>query len=953
MVANVSPLCLAFSVLPAFGVDDHRVDMKIDHYVDILPTGPPAGMMKMVRHPDGTIYLNTQSFDSTRALLKSSDAGQTWQAVTVKFSDPRVWPSQTVWGFTTDRDGQWWAVHQATGNVTHGGVKPTGVKPWPEDKLKPLWVSRSSDGGRTWTSTIIDFAKMIPPGGSQNPPYMRASTSYSCFIERPDGTMMFAFNAFYQRNKIGFNEYFSNPNASRRGIPYVMIRTKDGGQTWADPTFVRRWGATETDFAVDPKDPDHILAMSRKQRGLVPGEDKETVYRQARAPITFYYPFKGAQLLESTDGGRTFEEVPNAYTGLYGHRGTISWTDRDVVIASYMFDPDVPQGEPFVGPLRLLYTAAGISLNGGKTWVDGTKAGTTDFEKAKRFILNPKYAGTTPTIEVAPNRYFTLYAPSTAGSVRGFFWHLVDACGNMFRLPTVKSGDAPIDAARTEDDTRRTAVHRQRRLIFNNDGDDLHDTPAPATREGFLARRMASVADTGVDSVFYWHFGPTPLYSNANRTARNAELNKLGTDSLKLAIETCRKNKMEIFWTYRMNDIHDALADGLISNWKAERRHLLMGQPEDQGKYPQSDPRWFWTFVDYAQREVRDLNLTVVRNVLDEYDVDGIDLDFLRHPAYFKETLLFEPATREHVDMMTDMMDKIRQVVLAAGKRKGRPILLSVRILPTLALNNHFGFDVQRWLKEGTIDLITIGGGYDPFTVTVTGKEMINFGHAYDVPVYVCLSTSGMIQRGVKHSRVGWGTPESWRAAAANAWHAGADGIMTFNLFPEEFDSEISMTPWEDRGSTFVRSVWSEISDPDTLVGKDKLYCVEIPPQAAFNCGSVPAEGRLPALVPKGKRIERVLPVADDIPGLEDRVESLRLRICLSGLQSNDVVKIQMNGDRIEMSPEEPQWLSAEVDPPVMKKGVNILAVTYQAGDSESLKIMSVELAVEYKGPSH
>ncbi len=48
-----------------------------------------------------------------------------------------------------------------------------------------------------------------------------------------------------------------------------MIRTKDGGQTWGDPTFVRCWGATETDFAVDPKDPDHILAMSRKQRGLV------------------------------------------------------------------------------------------------------------------------------------------------------------------------------------------------------------------------------------------------------------------------------------------------------------------------------------------------------------------------------------------------------------------------------------------------------------------------------------------------------------------------------------------------------------------------------------------------------------------------------------------------------------------------------------------------------------
>ncbi len=412
--------------------------IKVEKEVDILPPGPPLGMMKMVQAPDGAIYLNTQSFDSTRALLKSADRGQTWTVVPVKFTHPRVWPSQTIWGFTVTRDGRLWAVHQATGHVTHGGFKPTGVKPWPEDKVKPMWVSRSSDGGRTWKSTMIDFAGMIPPGGSKNPPYMRASTSYSCLIERPDCTVMFAFNALYQRDRIGFNEYFSNPDASRRGIPYVMIRTKDGGMTWEDPTFVRRWGATETDFAVDPKNPDHILAMSRKQRGLVPGEDKETVYRQARAPLNFGYPFKGGQLLESTDGGRTFHEVANAYTGLYGHRGTICWTDRDVVIVSYMFNPNLPQGARASGPPKVLLTAAGISLDGGKTWLDDTVQGTTDLDKAKRFVLNPKAGGTAPTIEVSPNRYLTVHGSDRPGSLEGFYWYLADT--TILRLPSVKSG---------------------------------------------------------------------------------------------------------------------------------------------------------------------------------------------------------------------------------------------------------------------------------------------------------------------------------------------------------------------------------------------------------------------------------------------------------------------------------------------------------------------------------
>ena len=910
---------------PASGISDHRVEMKIDQSVDILPAGSPPGMMKMVRAPDGSIYLNTQSSVARRALLESTDGGNTWSPFLVKFSDPRVWPSQTLAAFTVASDGQLWAVHQP-GMIDHGGIAREVKKPWPKGKLKPLWASCSSDGGRTWQSTRIDVGQLVPPGYGKAP-FVKTTSGYACFIERPDGTMMFAANMFYQFTKFA---PFLNPDPARRGIPYVMIRTKDGGKTWADPTFVRRWGATETDFAVDPKDPDHILAISRKQRGLVPGEDKETAYRQARAPLSWPYPFKGSQLLESTDGGRTFQEVANAYTGLYGHRGTICWTDRDVVIASYMFNPDLPQGARATGPPKVLHTAAGVSLDGGKTWVDGTKAGTTCFEKARRFVLSPR-GGTQPTIEVAPNRYLTAYADE-GGSVKGLVWHLVDAPGKMLSLTQVK----PRPDAPAADKARGSAMPRQRRVIFNNDGDDLADTPAPATKEGFLSRRMAHVADTGVDSVFYRDIGPTPFYSNATKTARNAELNELGTDALKLAIETCRKHNIEIFWSCRMNDIHDAVSDAPISNWKKEHRHLLLVPPQDQGTYPQSDPRWFWTFVDYDHREVRDLNLTVIRNVLNEYDVDGIDLDFLRHPAYFKETLLFQPATREHLDMMTDMMGQIRKELLAAGKRKGKPVLLSVRILPTLALNNHFGFDVQRWLKEGTIDLITIGAGYDPFTVTVKGKEMIDLGHAHDTPVYVCLSRSGFW-----HAYAD--TIESWRAAAANAWQAGADGIMTFELFPDRFGPD---------AVKFARSVWSDISDPDTLVDKDKLYYIERPPQAAFNCRSVPVEGRLPVTARKGERIERVLPVGDDIPALKDRLERLRLRICLLGLQANDVVKTQINGNPIEMSPQEPPWLSAEVDPSVMKKGANILAVTYQAGNSESLTLTAVELAVQVRGPS-
>ena len=128
------------------------------------------------------------------------------------------------------------------------------------------------------------------------------------------------------------------------------------------------------------------------------------------------------------------------------------------------------------------------------------------------------------------------------------------------------------------------------------------------------------------------------------------------------------------------------------------------------------------------------------------------------------------------------MMVKIRRVVLAASHRQGKPILLSARVLPTVELNRYLGLDVERWLKEGIVDFIAVGGGYDPFTMPV--KEIIDYGHQCGIPVYACGSVSGLRSPGgVSDSGIG-SNFECWRAFASNAWHAGADGLMTFNLFP-------------------------------------------------------------------------------------------------------------------------------------------------------------------------
>ena len=57
---------------------------------------------------------------------------------------------------------------------------------------------------------------------------------------------------------------------------------QDGGASWGDPTIIHQH-ATETAFAVDPRDPEHIIAATRLQRHALPGEDGEAIKRELSA----------------------------------------------------------------------------------------------------------------------------------------------------------------------------------------------------------------------------------------------------------------------------------------------------------------------------------------------------------------------------------------------------------------------------------------------------------------------------------------------------------------------------------------------------------------------------------------------------------------------------------------------------------------------------------------------
>src|SRR5690606_6075368 len=113
-----------------------------------------------------------------------------------------------------------------------------------------------------------------------------------------------------------------------------------------------------------------------------------------------------------------------------------------------------------------------------------------------------------------------------------------------------------------------------------------------------------------------------------------------------------------------------------------------------------------WSSVDFAHQEVRDLCVRFFKEVCENYDVDDVELDFLRHFELFKTVGRGGIATTEEVDMLTDMVRQIRKVTEEAGMKRGNPILVLVRLPDSPEYTKRAGADIKRWIDEELVDIV-------------------------------------------------------------------------------------------------------------------------------------------------------------------------------------------------------------------------------------------------------
>jgi len=476
---------------------------------------------------------------------------------------------------------------------------------------------------------------------------------------------------------------------------------------------------------------------------------------------------------------------------------------------------------------------------------------------------------------------------------------------------------------------RRQAAAKRRRLIFNNDGNEpVYLCRDDVSAEGLLAHRTTPLAGTQVDTIFYCTWSsPFGCFTHNTKVGslftadqdgfRNNQTQAFidrGIDPLKVMVDFGKEHGIEVFWSFRMNDTHDASGAWYgplmlaASRLKREHPEWLLGRKDARPRIGG------WTAVDYGRAEIRELAYRYVEEVCRNYDIDGIELDFLRHSFFFRDHVQGGTATDENRRQMTELVRRIRTMTEAVGVRRGRPILLAVRTHDSPEFCRDVGLDLETWLKEGLIDL-WVPSGY--FRLR-PWRESVELGHRYGVPVYPCLAESRVRGEG----RFLRNSVESYRGRAANVWAANADGVYLFNFFNPH------------------APLWKELGDPQTLRYLEKLYFVTVRDADANSTlvGGARYQSRSP-LTPHHPRpitsrqtLTAHLMIADDLPaaakaGWQARV-SLHLNI--PQLRNSRQIRTTFNGNALSDGSVRDGWVDYALPAAAVRRGLNKVTVAWQ-----------------------
>lgn len=280
-----------------------------------------------------------------------------------------------------------------------------------------------------------------------------------------------------------------------------------------------------------------------------------------------------------------------------------------------------------------------------------------------------------------------------------------------------------------------------------------------------------------------------------------------------------------------MNDVHEN------NNLDHPFHSALWRKPQF---FRKGHPGYYARALDYAHPEVRNHYRALIDETLERYDVDGLELDFMREPYLFSKGE--EVAGSE---ILTQWLKEIRQLVDEAAARRQHPVKLGVRVpsQPETALG--LGLDAPTWAQNGLVDSVVVTPRWSTmhFDIPLAAwrqllGDRVTLAGGLEV---LCRPYPG----GPVRSR----DPEYATGAAVAVLSGGGDVVYLFNYFQNG--------RWPDPGYQSLLNAFSSL---------DKLRKLPRRHAVTYREVVVPGEHYGPPLPASGKALTFPLPLGPAPP---------------------------------------------------------------------------------------
>lgn len=448
-------------------------------------------------------------------------------------------------------------------------------------------------------------------------------------------------------------------------------------------------------------------------------------------------------------------------------------------------------------------------------------------------------------------------------------------------------------------------------VVFNDDADLAFVVPDRSRSEALLRANVAALADTPVKTLVYcvgmggdllyyntkvaspvgWRKSPDEVPGSllALRMENARVCLAAGADAVRTAGEAAKALGLRFIPSLRMNDAHfmtnpDHHAMTSEFWFKHRDRYIIKDSPLEWQKA-------YGNLLDYTHAAVRQLRLDTVAEVLERNAdlVDGFELDFNRFQVFFPKGRAAAGAP-----LMTELVRSVRIQLDQLARVTQRPMYLFVRIPPSLADATTAGLEVERWMREGLVDL------FSPAQImTLAGDmpiaDLVDLGKRHGVAIYPSL-----------YPRTSWRLPfpslvgdryaggkvgrdanlEEIRGAASNYTRLGVAGFYLFNFY----NAFGSTRPHDPR----LYQVFRDVARPENLAGQAKVYAVT---KSYYNDGpgSYAYGKQLPAVIPVGEGLRVAVEVAERGADALFPLRSCELRLGFRGVPADAQVTVRWN----------------------------------------------------------